>query len=271
MTTRNPAPQFQLQANDPHGGVNCCAYSAAMAVDYATRGAVVPTGRRIRELSSEPNPSPSSPGLNLAQIDAVTRKYYGVDLDVRYKLPWTEYETIRKRGHGAVLQIDYSPISTSAYSGSPTFGGGHAIFENDHTTIDPLADGRRPDIWRYDGRLYPRTLMRKAAGLLVIGNNVRVGDGYCYVGFTNIPKDGPLPRYRIQVTKGSWFDYDVRDGVIKGRTSRGTGGFSADCSAPRRYSWPGHSGSYRLVRVTSGAYKGSYINTSSPRVTVTEV
>lgn len=70
-----PKFQAQLVSSDPNGKFNCSAYTAAMAIDYATVGNTVITGKQVRAESNEPKPDPSSPGLNLPQITAVAKKH----------------------------------------------------------------------------------------------------------------------------------------------------------------------------------------------------
>ena len=59
-------------------------------------------------------------------------------------------------------------------------------------------------------------------------------------------------------------DIHIRNGAIVHRDMYSTGGFSADCTAPQTYpvaegaNVPG--GSFRLVQLTSGSRKGSFIN-----------
>lgn len=65
---------YQLVASDPYGPKNCTAYATARAINAATLGGLVVTGRQVRALSSEPVPDPASPGLNLAQAVAVSIK-----------------------------------------------------------------------------------------------------------------------------------------------------------------------------------------------------
>jgi len=64
----------QLVASDPYGRYNCTAYAAARAIDAATVGGLKVDGVTIRALSNEPVPNPSSPGLNIPQVVAVSRK-----------------------------------------------------------------------------------------------------------------------------------------------------------------------------------------------------
>lgn len=69
-----PRHQYQLIPGDPYGGLNCTAYAAAMLIDAATLGGLLVTGRTVRALSTEPTPDPASPGLNIPQVVAVSKK-----------------------------------------------------------------------------------------------------------------------------------------------------------------------------------------------------
>jgi hypothetical protein len=63
-----------MVASDPYGKFNCTAYAAARAIDAATLGGLKIDGETIRALSNEPVPNPDSPGLNIAQVVAVSKK-----------------------------------------------------------------------------------------------------------------------------------------------------------------------------------------------------
>lgn len=259
--TYEPPFGSQLQSGGSTGPYDCTAWAASRAIAFATCGGKVPSGRTIRLLSSEPKPNPASPGLNLPQVAAVAQDDFGVHFDVHVgsrRVSFAEYERRRLAGQGCIIQLDYSPIASSRYDAGRGFTGGHAMFESHSTTIDSLADGRASGVWRYDGTVYPRDLMRRAAGLLQVGGGQTVPDGFVWAAFT---KD-VVPYYRASVPAGRVLLYEVTNGRIVRRVSQNTGGFSAFASPPRSYpdaaGLPGDS--YYLSRLTSGSRAGWYLS-----------
>lgn len=259
--TYEPPFGSQLLQGGITGPYDCTAWAASRAIAFATCGSKVPTGRTVRLLSNEPKPNPKSPGLNLPQVAAVAREDFGVYLEVRIgsqRVSFAEYEARRMGGQGAVIQLDYSPIAASGYDAGRGFTGGHALFESHSTTIDSLADGRAAGVWKYTGSVYPRDLIRRAAGLLDIGGGQTVPDGYVWAAFTR----DVVPAYRATVPKGTILLYEVTGGRIVRRVSERTGGFSANASAPRSY--PDAAGlpgtSYYLSRLLTGSRAGWYIS-----------
>jgi hypothetical protein len=207
---------FQIQGSDPHGGDNCTAAAAAAAAAYDSCGAVNLTAKQIRAASTEPEPDPVSPGLNLVQVrDAIRKLSDGaVELTIftgAAALDWDEYEKRRRAGHAFITQINYTPITESPFVADPGFKRGHAILETPESTYDPLADGRRPGIFKHDGRLYPRDLIKEAAGEMVTrkGPPVRkVGFGKVWCAMTRDRRSGvqhapvDFGRNRMLVTEG---------------------------------------------------------------------
>ena len=254
-------PSFQIGAGAT-GGVDCTAHSASNAIDHATCGAKDPGGRTIRLKSSEPIPDPNSPGLNLSQVATVAKNDYGVSLDIRIgsrKVPWAEYERRRMSGQGAIIQVNYGPIADSKYDAGRGFRGGHAMFESVHATYDPLADGRASGVFRHNGSVYDRELIKKAAGGLIIASSsqgvVRVGQGYIWAAFTR----DVIPAYHARVPAGEFWAYWIVDEQVKQRSRRSTGGFSAGCTPPITFKWPGH-GTATLVKLLTGSRAGKYIS-----------
>jgi hypothetical protein len=254
-------PSFQLQTGGITGPYDCTAHACSDAIDHATCGKKDPGGRAIRLLSSEPIPSPSSPGLNLPQVRDVAWDSYGVFLDVRIgaqALTFEAYEKRRRDGQGAILQLGYGPIADSRYDAGRGFRGNHAIFESAHATYDPLADGRAANVFRHDGSVYDRELIRRAAGQLVVGNS-RLGEGRVWAAFTR----DVIPDFLARVPAGTFWAYAIQDGEVAYRRERTTGGFSATCTPPRSYRWGMRT--VTLVRLTSGSRAGMYISATYAR------
>lgn len=260
-------PSYQIGAGAT-GPYDCTAHAMSDVIDASTCGAKDPGGRTIRLQSDEPVPDPTSPGLNLSQVAQVAGTKYGVYVEVftgARALAFDEYERRSLGGQASIAQISYAPIAASSYDAfGSTFFGGHAIAETHLATYDPGADGRRAGIFRYDGHRYPRELIKRAAGELVIGRRTdgsprKVGYGKIWCAFGR----DVVPNYRVVMPARDYFVYTIAEvnGVkrITGRVARHTGGFSATCSPPKSYRWPANGKTYALVRVTSGFLKGQYI------------
>lgn len=154
----------QRVASDPHWTVNCTAYCGAMAVNDSVLGGLLGiNGRAFRALSDEPNPDPSSPGLNLQQIQQVCRK-----LRVPfYNMTGNGWDDLRNAvGQGtvassrAILQLWYGAIPPE-YRAQDSADFGHAVlavaFDFAGRRVrasDPLAKVTR---W------YPESVLRDAA------------------------------------------------------------------------------------------------------------
>lgn len=179
---------WQLQQGDKYGGYNCSAYCLAAGLKVANN--ITTTGARVRALSNEPVPDPKSPGLNHEQLQNVAAKF-GVNLTVKYRVPWAEVLDISAAGHPMVLGVSYSAIRATPYTGQPTFYGNHELLlMPGHLVFDPLADGRRDGIYRGPG-VYPDNILRVGAGLLLLRPGVRLGAGLAYIAI--FPNRIPSP------------------------------------------------------------------------------
>jgi hypothetical protein len=275
MACSNPnyLPRFQAQnpaiSHDPNGWVNCTAYAAAMAADFDTCGKVYMTGQRVRALSDERTPDPRSPGLNLAQVDDALRRM-GVDLDTRYRLPWDTFAARINAGQGAVLQINTRPLLSTPYRA--TAGAiGHAIFvPPGWGVMDPAADGRgigRGNYHEYDAKAYPRDLLRRAAGELVLGHEadgtpIVLGLGRVFASFTRDQR--AIYRWSLHplgsAKRRLFYVYTVKAGAIVTRRLDSTGGVPPTlCTPPRRYPRPGHA-SVSLVQLREGSRRGRWVD-----------
>ncbi len=253
-------PSFQLQGG-PTGPVDCTAHSCSDVIDAATCGKQDPAGRTIRLLSTEPSPDPKSPGLNLVQVAAVAREHYGVYLDVRIgsrAITWTEYEKRRKAGQPTLLQVRYAPIADSDYNAGRGFRGNHCLAETTHATYDPLADGR-PGAFRFNGTVYTRSVISRAAATLDIGGGAHPKPGTVWAAFAH----DVVPDYAVDFDPGdAFYEYRVSTaGTILSRYAQRTpAGFAATCEPPAYHRWPKGPVAYkRLVKITSGARTGRFI------------
>jgi hypothetical protein len=108
-------------------------------------------------------------GTDLNENDLAVQHLYGVNMWVRYDVPWTTFRSLIISGRGAVVQIDYGIIAPTKYDASPGFYGNHAIYVNErrssdgaYLVYDPLADGRRKGIPK-GPQWWPATLLQRAA------------------------------------------------------------------------------------------------------------
>lgn len=129
MTTiYKPKHQRQLApGTGPTGKYDCSAYSAAMAIDRATLGGTLVTGKQVRLASNEPIPDPDSPGLNLPQVVNVAFRWH-VDLVNRTGAPWAAVMAALREGRGVILQGDADQLGTHTCQAS--FTGDHAVYVN---------------------------------------------------------------------------------------------------------------------------------------------
>lgn len=188
-------PTFQPQnpaiSGYPLGWASCTCFAGAMAASYDRQVAKLVAGGTLRRWTGD-----TIGGTNLAQIDDALNAHTSVRLDVRYRLAWTEFVDRINSGEGAVLQGWYAPIAQTSFDAGDGFIGNHAIFVPPRwKCMDPLADGRRPGIYRYQGETYPEALLRDFAGELNIGAGriVRLGQGLVYAAFTRAIATAPGP------------------------------------------------------------------------------
>ena len=233
MSCTGYQPVFQKQLDGTRfAGENCTCASAGMACDDDTCGIRKPSSSQVRFWTGD-----TSGGTNLAQVDAALRANTPTDLDVRYRYPWADFVRRVNAGASAILQGGYAPIRDSRFRGSETFGGNHAIFVTPRlVAMDPLADGRRPGLYKYHGESYPESLLRLfAARLNVSGldSYIPLGDGLVYAAFT---RDNDVT-YVAHANPGTTFTrYFVTNGKVTGHQTRVTKtGWTLPCSPPRLY------------------------------------
>jgi hypothetical protein len=262
MTCDSYLPAFQAQnpaiSHDRYGWVDCGAFAGAMAAAFDTCGGVALTGAQVRHDTNEPVPDPQSPGLSLAQVHAALAKH-GVDLDVRYRMPWADFAKAIDSGHGAMLEVGYAPIAASRFDAGQGFRDTHMILVlPGWIVMDPLASGLG-GTYRYHGEAYPEALLRQAAGAMTLSTGT-VGQGYVYAALTRDQRGtwtaGVHPR---PGTKKGFFRYRLAGNDIVSREVHYTGGFTAHCSPPTKHDWPQLGISRRLVRLTSGGFTGWWI------------
>ncbi len=246
----------QLKQGGQTGRFDCTAWATSRAIARATCGKKVPSGRTIRLHSSEAIPDPDSPGLNLFQVAAVAENDYGVYFEIftgAKALPFAGYEQRRIDGRPGVIQVGYGPIADTKLDAGRGFRDNHAIYEDNFETIESLADGRAPGVWKFDGRLYPRSVMKAAAAKLWTGSHY-TGLGHVWCMFAR----DVIPDYRARVPAGSYLAYQISGAHVVMRRTRRTGGFSGACTPPRHFLWG--SRTVTLVQMLSGAKAGQWIS-----------
>jgi hypothetical protein len=250
-----PRFQAQLGANDPYGGLSCTAYATAMQIDAATLGAKTPTGAQVRAQTGD-----YSGGLNLAQADAAAQ-HWGVDLDVRYRYPFASFiERVNLLQQPAQLQGGYTPIAQSQFDAGNGFKGNHDILVMPgDIVLDPLADGRYPDVYRYKGAAYPEDLLRRFAGYLNVGGK-SLGAGLVYAAFVVPAKPWTATVRPITGATREYTRFFVTAGRVTGHERRRTRGFQAECTKPTLVVTPSGDAKVSLVRITQGGYSGFWIS-----------
>ena len=257
----HPHHQNQLGSDGGvHGGVNCTACAAGMVGEADSCGSLRFTGAQIRAASDEPNPDPKSPGLNLRQVEAALLKLSNgrIDLDTRKRYPFEKLRARISGGSVAILQVKRGVFIDAGEGHHNKFRGGHAITigaDNGNPWIDDPLTGRFPTTWE---------TLRQAAGRLELNNHGSIcGVGKAYVSFSrDITTDvapsanggsGHQAGGRVSIGPGAGEEkrrfglYTVVGRTVVGVQVRRTGGFSATCSAPRLYTWPGHSSQSLVV------------------------
>jgi hypothetical protein len=255
-------PTFQAQnpaiSGYSLGWSSCTAFSAAMAASFDRQVAKLCTGGQVRAKTGD-----TVGGLTLAQVDDALNRGWAVDLNTVYRGGWADFVKRIDAGCAAILQGSYAPIADSRFDAGGGFRGNHAVTVlPGWIVMDPLADGRRSGIYKYHGEAYPQPLLREFAGRLNIGvvTPLPLGLGLVYASFT---RDN-VHTYRASVD-GRHGVYTVMNGVITAaRVATGT--YSATCTPPHVYPWPGHSSAQTLVRLTSGSHAGRYIQASKTRM-----
>lgn len=265
-------PTFQAQnpaiSHYALGWLSCTSFATAMMIDFDTLGAKRPSGGAVRTLCKNPDGTPDrTGGTNLQQNDTAALNGWGVNLATVYRLPWADFAKKIDAGCGAILQGWYNPIANSRFDAGNGFRENHALaVPPSWKGLDPLADGRYSNVYKYHGEPYPKALLRDFAGKLNLSGDPRLyrplGAGLVYASFT---RDN-VHTYHLSFLGGAFFVYTLKAGVITGRKSVTFGQpTGAPCSAPAFHSWPGHP-RRSLVQITAGKLSGAYIGVASPSV-----
>ena len=233
-----------------YGGFNCTAVAGAMALDQSTCGITTFTGAQIRAATNEPVPDPGSPGLNLTQVDLAIQKLCGINFDTEYDYFTTTAIARIKGGEPAIVQFQRAVLFGLGLDFGATFKGGHAA------KVDGIGGSLHIDDPLTRRFAVTDDQFRKIAGSLIV-EGAPIGWGKAYISF------GPdsIRNYRATVRPGTFGLYTVSGRTITSAEARRTGGFSATCTPPMRFTWTGHS-SQLLVVLTSGFLKGKAIRST---------
>ena len=198
--------QLPVTSHDPLGASSCVAYAGAMAIAAATNGAAHPTGRQVREATGD-----TKGGLELAQVAAVMKRDYELPVSVGVFTRAIYEDRIASGRWGAVLIGGYGPVESSAFDACPGFTGNHAVFEEQSFDEDPLADGRRPGIYRFDGHAWPIALRREFAAYLRLSNGATAGPDHFEAILVPLPAVKPANPH-VRVVNGKFTTYTVHAG-----------------------------------------------------------
>ena len=247
------------------GPVDCTAWSGRVVIGARRAAGSCRPGAPSACCPRSPSPTPLArpePAPGRRRVDRALR-----GLPRRpHRLPGPDVGRVRAPAQGR--RADDRPGRLRTGGGQPVrrrarIPGAHAMAETHHATYDSLADGRARGVWKHDGRLYTRSVMRKAAGQLVTVRDAKgraratVGDGkvWCAIGRDTAPDFGRA---------------SSRSGAARSSASRSTTWRTGSSGAPpprapagsrRPAPRPVSSGSPRRTR-TSGASSRS---TSGPR------
>lgn len=266
MACPNPADHGQLTSGDSEGANSCVAYSFSYGVCQATNGAAHASGEQIRDWTGD-----HSGGLELQQCDYAVKQHLGVDFDTKV-ITTAQFDWNTQHGIGQVMIGGYGPIAASKYSGQPYFKGNHGVWVPPGLKVmDPLCDGRRAGIYKYHGEAYPRLLIHQFAAHLILPGNHLAGSNHFEVSTIRMAAAAPAAAWEMHFDGGTIGYYTVSGLTVVGRTvMTKRNPYTARCTAPRRYAWPGHP-SVRLVRITSGFAKGRYVNVGNTSIHAKEI
>lgn len=113
----------QKVLKDPFWMYNCTAYGLEMMLKDASLGAINITGQRIRAMSSEPQPDPASPGLNISQMVAVAAQFKVTYVNKRGH-PWSELVASLDQGKRVQAAVDYGELGSYRCQGGDF---GHSV------------------------------------------------------------------------------------------------------------------------------------------------
>lgn len=242
-------PTFQPQNPNlngfKYGWLSCTSYAYAMGASYDRQVARYVTGQTLRMNCRYADGTVDlTGGTTLAQNDRAMERLFGFSLDVRTPVRWEELIERNEGGQGVVLQGHGEVFEGTRFYCAASVP--HAVFvPPDRGAMDPSADGRRPEIYRYHNERYPEDLLRRFAGRTILSlrdPSKRLGLGWAYAAFT-IDRTAdheaivrPLPGH----IRREFTVYPVRNmpngtRVISGKPEiMATKGFAIPCTEPKQ-------------------------------------
>lgn len=227
MTTYVPDPRHYQQLNngDPYGGVDCTAWGAAFRVDAHTKGATKTTGTAVRRHTDEPVPDKSSPGLNLAQVDASVFDITNgkVDFDTRVQLRSLSRAEIKFRivdGRFAGFSILRGVLVDRGFVSG--FRGGHDVtmFTRENEPDQPIM---------FDSL---KTSLTRVSWDVVFDAAEAIAGGRIYAQFTR----DLTPDYHMRIPKGQTFRrFHLNDSgrIVRVSSHESSSDVWRPCSVPR--------------------------------------
>lgn len=262
---RTPATDGQMTSGDSEGPNSCVSYGYAYSACAASHCTIHPSGEVIRDWTGD-----HSGGLELDQCDLAMHNHTTLEYDTRV-VDYQEFKNRRSMGQGAVVIGGYRPIAASKFSGQRFFHDNHGIWvPPDNRVMDPLADGRHPDTYKYKGEQYPETLIHAFTSALELSDHSLAGPNHVEASFIYVPTivNPPAIHYKATVTAGLiGFYEDLGAGKAKLESVHHTGGFSAACKPSRLVKLP-NGKMFHGILLLDGFRKGFYVNSGNPRVTV---
>ncbi len=179
-------PRFQAQnprfSHDKFGWYACGPVSLAMGIEAVKGDQPRVRGKQVRLRTEDSQPKD---GTNLAQLQKAAGTF-GVDVEVRRRLPFNQLLAALKAHRPAVVGLSYAPMRHEHTTGDPNFTGNHYVLlipdKDGIRCFDPLCDGRRPGI-NLGSYLIGHALLEEATSQMVVdahGNTV--GAGRVYAG-----------------------------------------------------------------------------------------
>lgn len=135
-------PHFRKQIGDPTTGLDgfiCTLESAAMVLEWHTRGAIAVWGGELIPYCGKTEAQIAATGSNLTNADEAWA-HYGQDLSVRSGQTFDDFLACLAQGRAAILQGDYS-VLTNAEKCQDSFDGFHAISAYPYMVSDRILVG----------------------------------------------------------------------------------------------------------------------------------
>jgi len=233
--TYRPVPPDQINDRDEYGHVGCTAYAVAAVDERNVLGLDPVYGWDLTAYLQ-----PTARGLTLDEGLAGLLHVAGRTLERRTVNSQGLWYLVNE-GRAVVVQGDSDRMDPCGHG----FRGNHSVAVNDAR----LAAGHRE--YLVGDPLCNRWIWLPASMLVAYAEKLW-GERF------PVAASRPVRLPSVSV-KGTFWRYAIADGVITGRSSHTSGGFSALTSVPRAVRWPAKNTTRLLVSVVSGAFQGWWI------------